>query len=265
MSKIRIQKYLSDIGVASRRAIEEMIIEGRITVDGSLVAELPCFVTEASEIRLDGKPVRRPHGGGRKLYFLLNKPRGVVCTQSDPQGRPRAVDLLPEMKDRVYCVGRLDAESTGVIVLTNDGELTQHLTHPSHGVEKTYVVEVEGRIDGGQIDRLKKGVWLDGKRTAPAKVKVLRRNPKRSLLEIRLSEGRNREIRRSLARLGHKVRRLKRTAIGRITHKGLKIGNFRMLKSAEVASLRRSGAGQDGKTRKNKNTKNTKPQRERKK
>jgi len=240
MSKLRIQKFLSEAGAASRREAETMILDGRITVNGKLVSDVPCFVDAAADdIRVDGRRVQRPDA--RRAYYLLNKPRGVVCTQRDPQGRPRAVDLVPRTSQRVYCAGRLDADSTGLLVLTNDGQLTQLLTHPSHGVAKTYVVEIDGRLEGDELDRLKAGMWLGPKRARGAHVKVLRRGAERSLLEIRLTEGRNREIRRMLARLGHKVRRLKRTAIGPITDRGLKIGNWRPMKGREVAMLKRSG------------------------
>ena len=238
MARQRIQKVLGAAGVASRRAVEEMIVEGRITVNGELVTELPCFVDlSADDIRVDSRRVRPPAGG--KLYFLLNKPTGVVCTQRDPAGRPRAVDLVPAPGQRVYCAGRLDADSTGLIILTNDGELTQVLTHPSHGIVKTYVVEIDGQLTPAQIDRLKRPSVIDGKRTQGVKVKVLRRSPTRSLLELRLTEGRNREIRRILARLGHRVRKLRRVAIGGVTERGLKVGNWRMLRRKEIEGLRR--------------------------
>ena len=239
MAKERIQKFLSRVGVASRRAAEEMVIEGRVLVNGAPVVELPCFVDDGDDVRVDGRRVR-PKAAGH-VYFLLNKPRGVVCTQSDPQGRPRARDLVPAGRRRVYCAGRLDADTTGLIVLSDDGELTQHLTHPSHEVPKTYVAEADGKVEGPAIERLRRGVWLDAGKTRPAGVKVLRRGPRRTLLELRLSEGRNREVRRILARLGHKVRRLKRTAIGPITDRGLKIGSQRPLRPAEVARLRKAG------------------------
>jgi 23S rRNA pseudouridine2605 synthase len=174
------------------------------------------------------------------VYFLLNKPRGVVCTQKDERGRPRAVDLLRGVSRRVYCVGRLDIESTGLLVLTDDGELTELLTHPRHGVAKTYVAQIDGQLTAEDVESLRKGVYLDGKRTQGARVKVLRRSPKRSLLEIVLREGRNREVRRILARLGHEVRRLKRTSIGPLTDRGLKIGSVRHLTDAEVARLRKA-------------------------
>ncbi len=238
MQKVRIHKYLADIGVASRRAIEEMILEGRITVNSQAIRKLPCFVEiGGDQIRVDGRLIKAKHSN--KVYFLLNKPRGVVCTASDPRGRPRAVDLVPKVGQRIYCVGRLDEDSTGIIVMTNDGELTQKLTHPSYEVPKTYVVEVEGMIEHADMQKLKSGMFLDGKRTKAARVRVLKKGFKRSVLEIQLSEGRNREIRRMLSRLGHEVQRLKRTAIGRIVDRGLKIGSCRQLTPTEVRQLKK--------------------------
>ncbi|MHC4294674.1 MAG: pseudouridine synthase, partial [Planctomycetota bacterium] len=237
--KVRIQKYLSEVGVASRRAIEQMVLDGRITLNSKLVTDLPCFVDPAKDrICVDGRLVgkRLP----KKVYYLLNKPKGVVCTQSDPQGRTRAIDLIPPIRQRVYCVGRLDTDSTGLIILTNDGTITHQLTHPSYGVPKTYVVEVDGKLTPQTLEKLKGGMWLDGTSTVGGRVKVLRRGPTRSLLRIQLTEGRNREIRRRLARLHHKVRKLKRVAIGPITDRGLSIGRFRPLQPAELSKLRRT-------------------------
>lgn len=240
MAKERIQKVLAHAGVASRRMVEEMLLEGRVTVNGKLVTDLPCFVDPAKDdVRVDGRRVRKQEP--TKVYYLLNKPQKVVCTQRDPENRPRAVDLIPEIPQRVYCVGRLDADSTGLIILTNDGDLTEFLTHPRYGVDKTYVVEIDGRLDERKVQKLKDGVYLDGRAGSGSKVRVLRSNNRRSLLEVTLREGRNREIRRTLARLGHRVRRLKRVAIGPITDKGVKIGNYRPLRTQEVERLRRSG------------------------
>ncbi|MGC9455800.1 MAG: pseudouridine synthase [Phycisphaerae bacterium] len=240
MAKERIQKVLAHAGVASRRVIEEMILQGRVTVNGELLTDLPCFIDpRKDDVRVDGRRVRKQEAP--KVYYLLNKPQKVVCTQRDPQNRPRAVDLIPDIPQRVYCVGRLDADSTGVIILTNDGDLTEFVTHPRYGVEKTYVVEIDGRLDEKKVQKLKDGVYLDGRPGSGSKVRVLRSNNRRSLLEITLREGRNREIRRTLARLGHKVRRLKRTAIGPVTDRGLKIGSYRRLSPSEVEKLRRSG------------------------
>jgi 23S rRNA pseudouridine2605 synthase len=242
MAKVRIQKALSEAGVASRRAVEEMIVEGRVVVNGRVVVDVPCFVDpEADRIQVDGRVVRRRRGG-EKLYFLLNKPRGVVCTQRDPQGRPRATDLVPGIRGaRVHCVGRLDVDSTGLILLTDDGELTNYLTHPRYGVPKTYLVEIDGQLGGEEIAAIKRGVYLDGKRTGGAAVKILRRGHQHGVVQITLTEGRNREVRRVLARFGVKVRRLKRVAIGPVTDRGLKIGHFRPLRRVEVNRLKHSG------------------------
>jgi len=242
MAKVRIQKVLPEAAVGSRRAVEQMVLDGRISVNGETVTKLPCFVDPAVDrILVDGRIVRKR--AAPKVYFLVNKPRGVLCTQSDPRGRPRAVDLVPEMpgKTRVYCVGRLDADSTGLVLLTNDGELTEYLTHPRYGVPKTYVVEIDGVLSADQIARFKAGVFLGGKRTAGAGIKILRKSPTRSLVQVTLTEGRNREIRRILVGFGVKVKRLKRVAIGPITDRGLKIGSVRVLGAVDVARLRRCG------------------------
>lgn len=209
-------------------------------VNDKLVLALPCFVDpDVDRITADDDLIRI--AGGPKRYFLLNKPKDVVCTSRDERGRWRAIDCIPPMGERLYCVGRLDADSTGLILLTNDGELTQHLTHPSHGVIKTYVAQIDGHLTAEKVERLKKGVHLDGRRTAGAMIRVLKRAGGRSLLEVRLTEGRNREIRRVLLRLGHKVRRLHRSAIGPINDRGLKVGSWRELSDAEADKLRRSG------------------------
>jgi 23S rRNA pseudouridine2605 synthase len=219
-----------------------MILEGLVEVNGKLVTKLPCFVdTENDEVRVDGRKIRVSGGGQAKRYLLVNKPRGVVCTQSDPGGRPRAIDMVPPSRERLYCVGRLDVEDTGLILLTNDGELTQRLTHPRHEVIKTYIAEVAGSISQEDIDAIKNGVRIEGMRTKVAGVKCLSRGVEQSMVEIRLAEGRNREVRRILAKLGHKVRRVRRSAIGPVTDRGLKIGGYRSLTKDEVALLRRIG------------------------
>ncbi|MDP6635542.1 MAG: pseudouridine synthase [Phycisphaerae bacterium] len=245
--KVRIQKLLSELGVASRRAVEEMVQEGRVSVNGRTRTKLPVLVdVGGDEIRLDGMVVdTRPPD---KVYYLLNKPQGAVCTQQDPAGRRRAIDLIKDAPRGVHCVGRLDMDSTGLIVMTNDGELTQHLTHPKHGIPKTYVVEIAGRLDEKQMAQLKAPAYLDGRKTSGLMVKSLRRGHDRSVLEITLREGRNREIRRLLARLGHKVFKLRRTAIGAITDRGVKVGNFRVLTPKEVAVLFKGPSQDTGKS-----------------
>jgi 23S rRNA pseudouridine2605 synthase len=236
---VRIQKYLAAQGLASRRAAEELVEQGRVEVNDSVVTDLPCFVDpERDEVAVDGRRVRQKKTG--PVYFLLNKPKGVVCTSDDPAGRAKAVDFVRTDR-RVFCVGRLDADSTGLILLTDDGDLTQHLTHPSHEVPKTYVVTVDGRVTGPEIERIKGGVSIRGGRTGQADVKVLRRSSTQSLLRITLREGRNREIRRILLKLGHKVRKLKRIAIGPVDDRGLKVGKVRKLTRAEVSRLYKAG------------------------
>jgi len=240
MAKVRIQKLLAAAGLASRRDVEEMVRQGRISVNGQIVTSLPVFVGPADEIRVDGMLVRkRPE---QKVYILLNKPRGVVCTQRDEPGfdRPKAADLVGDVGARLYCVGRLDEDSTGLIILTNDGELTHRLTHPRYGVVKTYIAHVAGRLGPEDIRALRRGIFLDGRRTRGAQVRLLRRGGEISLLQLRISEGRNRQVRRMLARLGHNVRRLHRAAIGPIDDRGLKIGRFRYLSPREVAALRKA-------------------------
>lgn len=239
MAKERIQKFLSAAGAASRREAEQMILDGRVEVNGKLVIDLPFFVDdEIDKVRVDGRPVR---ARTRTVYFLLNKPKGVVCTQSDPQGRPRAVDLVPPVAGRLHTVGRLDVESTGIILLTNDGSLTQYLTHPRYGVPKTYVAEIDSPLSEEELDRLRQGGYQDGRRTIGAAVKVLQNRSTWCMIEVTLTEGPNREVRRVLAKLGHKVKRLKRIAIGPLTDRGVKIGNFRTLSSQEVHQLRAAG------------------------
>jgi 23S rRNA pseudouridine2605 synthase/16S rRNA pseudouridine516 synthase len=172
------------------------------------------------------------------VYYLLNKPKGVLCTQSDPARRTRAVDLLPGVRERVYPVGRLDVDSQGLLLMTNDGELAARLTHPRYGVPKTYRARVSGRISRELTAKLREGVWLSGGKTQPARVSLVYESKEHSILEMTLHEGRNRQVRRMLARLGHPVRELTRIRMGRLELKGLGPGQFRLLRPAEVAELR---------------------------
>ena len=237
---VRLQKYLAEMGIASRRAIEEMVREGRIDVDRKTVTELPIFINpEETDIKVDGQRIRRKVV--RHVYYLLNKAKGVVCTSNDPYGRPTVTDALGKLTQRVYCVGRLDADTTGVILLTNDGKLTQHLTHPSHETPKTYLATVSGRVDGDSLEKLRRGIFLDGRRTQTDALRVMQRGPTNTTLRITLHEGRNREVRRMLLRLGHKVRKLHRVAIGQLTDRGLGIGSSRELSKKEVQELGRLG------------------------
>lgn len=237
MSKVRIQKVLAEAGVASRRTAEALILEGRVEVNGKLVRQIPCFVdVDRDEIRVDGAAIGRP--AARKTYFLLNKPKGVVCSRVDPHGRLRVYDIVPAMAGQTYCLGGLDVDATGLVLLTNDGDLYDRLSHPRYGVSRRYIVEVDGRVEEVTIKRLKAGIFIDNRRTAPAKVRLIRRSNDRTLLEVELAETGGRELRAILARLGHRSRRLKRTGIGPIGDEGVNIGRFRMLRPAEVAALK---------------------------
>ena len=221
-------------GVDSRRKCEDLIRKGLVQVNQQVVDELPAFVDpEKDTITVDGKKIQPE----RKVYYLLNKPKGVVCTNFDPQGRKKAVDIV-RSKERLFCVGRLDIDTTGLVILTNDRELTHRLTHPRYAVPKTYVARVKGRIDGRAVEKLKKGVWLAGGKTARAAVKILKRDRQESLVEITIRQGINRQVRRMLARAGLPTKSLVRTRIDNLTIRGLGVGKFRELTRAEVSSLK---------------------------
>jgi len=226
---------MASAGVASRRQCEELILQGVVAVNGRVVDELPVFVDpDADVITVGGQRLRRR----TPVYFLLNKPEGVICTSDDPQGRRKATDLVPA-GDRVFCVGRLDADTTGLIILTNDAELTDLLTHPKYKVPKTYVARVAGRVGAEALQKLRKGVWLAEGRTTQADVKVLKSGHNESLVEITIKQGLNRQVRRMLAKVGLPVQSLKRTRIGSLRLEKLGVGRFRPLSKAEVDALKR--------------------------
>ncbi|HEW79355.1 MAG TPA: rRNA pseudouridine synthase [Phycisphaerales bacterium] len=231
----RLQKVLAAAGVDSRRKCEELILDGIVRVNRKVVDELPAFVDpEKDVITVNGK---RIHAAG-KVYFLLNKPKGVICTNSDPQGRKKAIDII-SARERIFCVGRLDIDTTGLIVLTNDSEMANRLTHPRYGLAKTYVARVKGQVSGEQVEKLKKGIWLAEGKTGRASVKILKRSYKESLLEITIQQGLNRQIRRMLAKVELSVKSLKRTKIGKLNARGLGVGKFRELTKAEIAYLKK--------------------------
>lgn len=229
----RLQKILAAAGIGSRRQCEELISTGRVEVDGRIVSELGTRVDPvAQEIRIDGEALKRP----AKVYLAVNKPSGVVTTNFDPSGRPRVIDLV-DNPARLFPVGRLDLYSEGLILLTNDGELANRLTHPRYGVSKTYRVQVAGEPSDEILTRLRRGVHLAEGMARVDRVTVLHRRDKSSVLEIELSEGKNREIRRILAQVGHKVLRLMRTAVGPIRLGRLPPGGHRRLSRQEIDSL----------------------------
>lgn len=230
----RLQKVLARTGLGSRRACEELIAAGRVTVNGE-VAELGRRVdVDHDRIEVDGVPVSVQPG---LVYYLLNKPRGVVSTADDPQGRQTVVSLVPA-EPRVHPVGRLDADTEGLLILTNDGELTYRLTHPRFGVEKEYLAQVLGTPSRQALRRLREGVELDDGPTAPARVALVAPN----LLRITIHEGRNRQVRRMCDAIGHPVERLVRSRIGPITDRKLRPGTWRELTPAEVRALERAAS-----------------------
>ncbi len=233
----RLQKVLAAAGIASRRESESLILEGRVEVDGHVVAELGVKVDPAAqEIRLDGEVLRTP----KRVYYAVNKPPGVLSTARDPDGRPRVIDLVPKNFGHVFNVGRLDASSEGLILVTNDGELANRLTHPRHEIPKIYLATVSGAIEESALKQLRKGMHLAEGFARVVSVRVKKRHKKASILEIVLDEGRNREIRRLLARVGHKVIRLQRIAIGPLRLGMLPIGASRPLTPPEVTALRQA-------------------------
>ncbi|MEM1241297.1 MAG: pseudouridine synthase [Cyanobacteria bacterium P01_H01_bin.26] len=239
LSDEKLQKLLSQWGIASRRQSEALISSGHITVNG-VKAHIGQRANPAvDDIRIDGRPLRPDNLPGKR-YVLLNKPRGVVSTCDDPQGRKTVIDLLPgELRRgdiRLHPVGRLDTDSTGALLLTNHGQLTQTLTHPRHHVDKTYRVRIEGSPKADTLERWRRGVSLAGQLTAPAQVKLLSPKPP-ALLEIVLREGRNRQIRRVAEQLGHPVVSLHRSAIGCIRLDDLSMGQCRELTPEEIANL----------------------------
>jgi len=235
MAKLRLHKYLASAGVASRRKCEELILDGVVRVNRKVVDTLPAFVEPEKDIvTVNGKKVRSQ----QKVYFLLNKPKGVICTNSDPQQRRKAIDFI-RADQRIFCVGRLDADTSGLIILTNDSELTNRLTHPKYKLPKTYLATVKGQIKPEQIDKLKKGIWLAEGKTARTSMKVLRRVAGESTVEMTICQGLNRQIRRMFAKVGLPVKSLKRTRIGKINDRGIGIGKFRALKKAEVSYLKK--------------------------
>ena len=236
----RLQKILSQAGIASRRAAEKLIADGRVSVNGKTVTEMGTKADLATDdVRVDG---RRIKGAERSRYILLNKPAGFVSTRSDPQRRKTVIDLLGGVREYVYPVGRLDYDTEGLLLLTNDGDLAAMLTHPRHGVERTYEAKVAGMPDEDALARLRKGIPLDGRRTLPADVMLVNkgRRDRDGIVLLTIREGRNRQVRRMLEAVGHPVRELRRTRIGPIQDRRLKPGQWRDLTEAEVASLRKA-------------------------
>lgn len=245
--KSRLQKILSTAGISSRRASEALILEGRVTVNGAPVTELGSKADpDVDDIRVDGRRVKAAQA---RRYILMYKPRGYITSRSDPQQRPTVIDLLAKggVRGYVYPVGRLDYDSEGLLLLTSDGELAERLMHPSHEVEREYQARVLGVPDRHSLERLSKGIVIDGRRTSPAEVRVQKviegTSGDQAMLSIVVHEGRNRQVRRMCEAVGHPVVRLRRVRIGPITDEHIRPGEFRDLSEKEVAALKRAASG----------------------
>lgn len=241
---LRLNKFLAHAGVGSRRHCDELIAAGRVKIDGQVVRELGTRIEpEKHQVSVDDHPVRTE----RFVYWAVNKPRGYLCTNFDPAGRPLATDLIPHVDQRVYTVGRLDEDSEGLLLMTNDGDLAQQLMHPRFGIEKTYEVQVAGSPSPADLRQLTTGVWLSEGRVKARYVRRFKRQGDSTWLKIVLAEGKNREIRRMLAKQNHKVMRLRRVAIGPIRLDRLPKGKSRKLALPEIEALRRAVARRSAK------------------
>lgn len=230
----RLHKVMAEAGIGSRRRCEELILDKRVLVDGRVVRELGVKVDpEQVEIICDGVALRRE----RKIYFIFNKPRGVVCSTRDPKNRPLVVDMFRKIEQRVFPVGRLDVDSEGLLIVTNDGALCNLLTHPRYEVAKTYVVVVRGALVGKSLEKVQGGVWLAEGKTHPAKIRIVKRTRESTALEITLKEGKNREVRRVFARVGHPVSFLRRTHIGKLQLTNLKPGQHRTVSREQLLRM----------------------------
>ncbi len=232
----RLQKYLARAGIASRRRAEEMIKQGLVKVNGQIIQKMGVEIEATKDvIEVRDKIVKVQE---KKVYLIINKPSQVVTTLDDPQERKIITDLLPEVRERIYPVGRLDYDTEGLLLLTNDGELTYRLTHPSFKIAKTYFTKVEGNITAKALNELRNGVVLNDGLTQPALVKIIKNRPTETWLEITIREGRNRQVRRMCQQVGHEVSYLKRTNFGTLSLGNLPKGQYRYLKEQEIKELK---------------------------
>ena len=230
---MRINKYLASSGIASRRESDKLVQDGRVTVNGKVVS-LGIEVSDSDKVCVDGKPVSIK----KNEYYILKKPKGYICSVSDDRGRKTVLDLMPKNIGRIYPVGRLDYDSEGLLILTTDGELAQHLTHPSNNVPKTYLVKVEGRLTESDLNPIRSGIEIDGYVTKKSKANIVETNKDFTKAHITIYEGKNREIRKMFSAIGKEVSLLKRIKIGELSLKGLDRGEYRKLTNHEVEYLK---------------------------
>ena len=232
---MRINKYIADAGICSRRKADELISNGNVKINGLTVKELGVNVAEGDVVEVNGSVIE---AGRRKVYVAVNKPAGVITSMDDDRERETVADIVADIPERLFPVGRLDYNTTGLLIMTNDGQLTYTLTHPKHEVYKTYVAKVEGVLSGARAAKLRRGVDIGGFVTSPARVKVLKQMPRYAVVEISIREGKNRQVRKMFAAVGNKVRELKRTQIGEIRLGRLKEGHYRKLTREEIEYLK---------------------------
>ena len=232
---MRINKYIAHAGVASRRKAEELIKQGLVTLNGQVVTELATTVKSGDRVEVEGQPIYNEE----KVYYLLNKPRGVISSVRDDKGRQTVVDLLPKVKERIYPVGRLDWDTSGLLILTNDGDFTDKMLHPRHEIDKVYVARVKGLASKDNLRPLTKGIVIDGKKTQPAHYRIVKtdREKNRSVVELTIHEGRNHQVKKMFEAVGLMVDKLSRTRFGTLDLSGLNPGEARRLNKKEISQL----------------------------
>lgn len=233
---MRLQKFMAKCGVASRRKSEELISQGLVKVNDKVIRELGTKIDPSKDIvKVEDKRIRLE---SNKVYIMLNKPIGYVTTLKDEKDRKVVTDLIQEVDERIYPVGRLDIDTTGLLLLTNDGDITYKLTHPSKEIPKRYIAIVEGVPNRGELEKFRKGLFIDGKGTAPADIKIAKRFDDESILDISIHEGRNRQVKKMCEAINHPVKKLKRISMGKLELGGLDIGNWRYLNQVEIEYLK---------------------------
>ena len=235
---MRINKYIASCGIASRRKAEEIILQERVKVNGNIVKDLSFKIDEENDlVEIDNEKINMKK---ENIYIVLNKPEGYITTVKDQFDRPSVVDLLTDIKERIYPIGRLDYETSGLLILTNDGDLTYKLTHPKHAVAKVYIARVKGIPSYEEITNFENGLYIEDYKTSPAKIKILEKNEEKnySICQIQIHEGRNRQVRKMCKAINHPVQRLKRVAMGKITLKGTEVGKYRHLTNEEIKYLK---------------------------
>jgi 23S rRNA pseudouridine2605 synthase len=231
----RLNKYIADAGVTSRRKADELIAAGKVRVDGAVVQTLGAVVEDGATVTVDGRVIRASE---KRYYIALNKPKGFITTTADEQDRPTVMDLVADAGERLFPVGRLDGATTGLLILTNDGDFAYRMAHPKHAMEKTYRAYITGVLSKEKLARLRKGVEVDGRVTAPAFVEIIKQGERSATVEIRIHEGRNRQIRKMFAAVGCRVLELERTQIGPVRLGNLKAGHWRKLTPRELEALK---------------------------